>query len=135
MFGGFERSIYRGGAAEFSIDMAAETSQITQIVGEKLTKDNYSVWSYRIENFLRGKGVWELITGEDVCPLLPEENPSDEDKRLYKTWIKKPQKVLHWISICISETLIPHIKKAQTPKEAWDIIHKIYGTSTEAKKM
>ena len=113
----------------------AETSQITQIVGEKLTKDNYSVWSYRIENFLRGKGVWELIIGEDVCPLLSKENPSDEDKRLYKTWIEKSREVLHWISICISETLIPHIKKAQTPKEAWDIIHKIYGMSTKAKKM
>ena len=111
MFGGFQRSIYRGGAAKFSIDMA-ETSQITQIVGEKLTKDNYSVWYYWIENFLRGKGVWELITREDVCPILSKENPSDEDKRLYKTWIKKSQKVLHWILICISRTLIPHIKKA-----------------------
>ena len=106
MFGGFQRSIYKGGATKFSVDMA-ETSQITQIVGEKMTKDNDSVWSYRIENFLQGKGVWELITGEDVCPIIPEENPSDEDKILYKTWIEKSQKILHWISICISKTLIP----------------------------
>ena len=84
---------------------------------------------------MRGKGVWELITGEDVCPVLPEEKLSDEDKRLYKAWIEKSQKVLHWILICISETPIPHTKKASTPKEAWDIIHKIYGTSIEAKKM
>ena len=111
-----------------------ETLQITQIVGEKLTTNNYSVWSYQMENFLMGKGVWELITGDDVCPVLPKE-PSDEQKRAYKTWIEKSRKVLHWISICILETLIAHIKKAQTPKEAWDIIHKIYGTSIEAKKM
>ena len=101
---------------------------------KKLTTENYSVWSYQIENFLMGKGVWELITGDDVCPMLPK-NPSDKQKRAYKTWIEKSRKVLHWTSICTSETLFAHIKKAQTPKEAWDIIHKIYGTSTEAKKM
>ena len=81
-----------------------------------------------------GKGVWELVIDDNVCPVLPEE-PSDKQKRAYKTWIEKSWKVLHWISISISNTLIAHIKKAQTPKEAWDIIHKIYGTSIEAKKM
>ena len=81
-----------------------------------------------------GKGVWKLITGDDVCLVLPEE-PNDEQKRAYKTWIEKSRKVLHQISTCILETLIAHIKKTQTPKEAWDIKHKIYGTSTKAKKM
>ena len=71
-----------------------KTSQIAQIVGEKLTADNYSIWSYQMENFLVGKGVWELIIGDDVCPVLPEE-PSDEQKKAYKTWIKKSRKVLH----------------------------------------
>ena len=58
-----------------------------------------------------GKGVWELITGDDVCLVLSEES-SDKQKRAYKTWIEKSRKVLHWISICILETLIAHIKKA-----------------------
>ena len=57
-----------------------------------------------------------MIIGEDVCRVLPEENPSDEEKRLYKTWIKKSQKVLHWILICISKTLISHIKKTDTER-------------------
>ncbi|KAH7330983.1 hypothetical protein KP509_20G010800 [Ceratopteris richardii] len=76
---------------------------ITQIGGDKVNKDNYHIWSYGMENFLMGKGLWELVNGEDECP----------------------EKVLHWISIYISESLIPHIMKASTPKEAWDIIHKI----------
>ena len=56
------------------------------------------------------KGVWELVTGEDVCPIL-SKNPSGEQKRAYKLWIKKLRKVLHWISICILEILNPHINK------------------------
>ncbi|KAH7431129.1 hypothetical protein KP509_08G031100 [Ceratopteris richardii] len=107
---------------------------IAQIVGDKMNKDNYHIWSYRMENFLMGKGLWGLVNGEDECPELPE-NPNAEEQKEYKTWIEKSRKVLHWISICILESLIPHIMKASTPKEAWDIIHKIYGTSTEAEKI
>ncbi|KAH7330986.1 hypothetical protein KP509_20G011100 [Ceratopteris richardii] len=106
----------------------------TQIGGDKLNKDNYHIWSYRMENFLIGKGLWELVNGEDECLELPE-NPNVEEQKEYKTWIEKSRKVVHWISICISESLIPHIMKAITPKEAWDIIHKIYGTSTEKSKI
>ena len=47
-----------------------------------------------------GKGMWDFITGEDECPKLLE-NPTDDDKKAYKTWIEKSRKVLHWISICI----------------------------------
>ena len=113
----------------------AETSQVTQIMGDKLTKDNCIVWSYKLENFLMGKGLWGLIMGEDDHPDLLERNPTNAQKQAYKDWMARSKKVLHWISLCISETLIPYIIKAQTPKEAWDIIHKMYGTSTEAKKI
>ncbi|KAH7431132.1 hypothetical protein KP509_08G031400 [Ceratopteris richardii] len=92
-------------------------------VGDKWNKDNYHIWLYRMENFLMGKGLWELVNGEDKCPKFPE-NPNAEEQKEYKTWIEKSRKVLRWISICISESLIPHIMKANTPKEAWDITHK-----------
>ncbi|KAH7287596.1 hypothetical protein KP509_32G064400 [Ceratopteris richardii] len=107
---------------------------IAQIVGDKLNKDNYHICSDRMENLLMGKGLWGLVNGEDECLELPE-NPNAEEQKEYKTWIEKTRKVLHWISICISESLIPHIMKASTPKEASDIIHKIYGTSTEDRKI
>ncbi|KAH7403968.1 hypothetical protein KP509_15G002600 [Ceratopteris richardii] len=83
---------------------------IAQIVDDKLNKDNYHIWSYRMENFLMGKGLWGLVNGEDECHELPE-NPNAEEQKEYKTWIEKSKKVLHWISICISESLIPHIMK------------------------
>ncbi|KAH6555585.1 hypothetical protein KP509_1Z242700 [Ceratopteris richardii] len=80
---------------------------IAQTVGDKLNKDNYHIWSYRIENFLMGKGLWGLVNGHDECPEL-RDNPN---------------------------ILIPYIMKASTTKEAWDIIHKIYGTLRGARKI
>lgn len=112
----------------------AETSQVTQIVGDILTKDSYNMWSCRMENFFMGKGLWDLVTGKDECNELPESNPTDARMQTYKTWKERSRKVLHWISKCISETHI-HFKEASTPKEAQDIIHKMYGTIKEAKKI
>ncbi|KAH6555493.1 hypothetical protein KP509_1Z249800 [Ceratopteris richardii] len=70
--------------------------------------------------------------GDNITQIV---EPNGDEQKEYKTWIEKSRKVLHWILICTSEILTPHIMKASTPKEAWDIIHKIYGTSTEARKI
>ncbi|KAH7331441.1 hypothetical protein KP509_20G033300 [Ceratopteris richardii] len=107
---------------------------ITQIVVDKLNKDNFHIWSYRMENFLMGKVLWGPVNGEEEYPELPE-NPNAEEQKDYKTWIEKSRKVLHWISICISESVIPYIMKASTPKGAWDIIHKIYDYVAEIRKI
>jgi hypothetical protein len=48
---------------------------LSQIAIEKLDKNNFQVWKFRIMNFLMGKGYWEFIIGNDTKPLLPE-NPT-----------------------------------------------------------
>ncbi|KAH7302312.1 hypothetical protein KP509_23G066700 [Ceratopteris richardii] len=96
---------------------------IAQIVGDKLNKDNYHIWLYRMENFLMEKGLWGLVNGGDECPELPE-NLNAEEQKEYKTWIEKSRKALDWISICISESFVLHIMKASPLKEAWEIVHK-----------
>jgi hypothetical protein len=46
-----------------------------QIAIEKLDKNNFQVWKFRIMNFLMGKGYWEFITGDEKEPPLLE-NPT-----------------------------------------------------------
>jgi len=36
-----------------------------QITIEKLDKNNFQMWKFRILNFLMGKGYWEFITGDE----------------------------------------------------------------------
>jgi len=38
---------------------------LSQIVIEKLNKNNFQVWKFKIMNFLMGKGYWEFITGDE----------------------------------------------------------------------
>ena len=46
------------------------SDSLSQIVTEKLDKNNFQAWKFRMTNFLMGKGVWEYISGEIVEPVL-----------------------------------------------------------------
>jgi hypothetical protein len=48
---------------------------LSQIDIEKLNKNNFQVWKFRIMNFLMGKGYWEFITSDETKSPLPE-NPT-----------------------------------------------------------
>jgi hypothetical protein len=43
---------------------------LSQIAIEKLDKNNFQVWKFRIMNFLMRKGYWEFITGDETEPPL-----------------------------------------------------------------
>ena len=53
---------------------------------EKLHKNNYQPWKFRMRNYLIGKSLWGYITGEEAEPRLPIENVSTEELKAWKTW-------------------------------------------------
>jgi hypothetical protein len=67
-----------------------------QIAIEKLDKNNFQVWKFRIINFLMGKGYWEFITGDEKEPPLPE-NPTQQIQA-NKIWHEKTRK--SYIGFC-----------------------------------
>ncbi len=92
------------------------------------------MWKFRIMNFLMGKGYWEFITGDEIEPPLPE-NPTQQQIQANKTWHEKTRKVLYWLSVNVSDSMIVHIQDAKSPKQAWDTLVKMYNTNTQAHKM
>jgi hypothetical protein len=107
---------------------------LSQIAIEKLDKNNFQVWKFRIMNFLMGKAYWEFITGDETELLLPE-NPTQQQIQANKTWHEKAKKVLYWFSVSVSDSMIVHIQDAKSPKQAWDTLVKMYSTNTQARKM
>jgi hypothetical protein len=57
---------------------------LSQITIEKLNKNNFQVWKFRIMNFLMEKGYWELITGDEKEPSLLK-NPTQQQIQANKT--------------------------------------------------
>jgi hypothetical protein len=105
---------------------------LSQIAIEKLAKNNFQVWKFRIMNFLMGKGYWEFVTGDDNEPPLPE-NPTQQQIQANETWHEKARKILYWLSVSVSDSMI--VQDAKSPKQAWDTLVKMYSTNTQARKI
>ena len=110
------------------------SDSLSQIVTEKLDKNNFQAWKFRMTNFLMGKGYWEFITGNEVEPVLSNA-PNQQEMQAFKGWHERARKVMYWLSISISDSMIVHIQDASMPKEAWDTLSKMYSTNTQARKM
>ena len=79
-----------------------------QIVGEKLDRNNFQVWKFWMKSFLKGKGLWCLVSDEEPEPLLPQ-HASNAQVQAHKQWVERSSKVLHYFSICVTHALLIHI--------------------------
>ncbi|MDM1593415.1 hypothetical protein [Escherichia coli] len=60
---------------------------ISGLIGDKLDKNNFHAWKFRMTNFLMGKGFWDYVEGENENRLeLPEENAIAADIKALKDW-------------------------------------------------
>jgi hypothetical protein len=77
---------------------------INQIVSEKLDKNNFHAWKFRMTNFLMGKGFWDHVEGENEDPLeLPEENATTVvEIKAFKDWNQGARKVMYWLSVSVT---------------------------------
>ena len=74
--------------------MVAENA--CQIVTEKLDKNNFVVWKFRMTNFLMGKGYWDYIEGDlEEAPQIPEENATTTQIKAFKGWNQGARKIMH----------------------------------------
>ncbi len=113
------------------------SDDINQIVGEKLDKNNFHAWKFRMTNFLMGKGFWDYVEGENEDPPeLPEENATAVvEIKAFKDWNQGARKVMYWLSVSVTDTMIGHIQDAHTPAEAWQNLVQMFQTNTKARKL
>jgi hypothetical protein len=81
-----------------------------------------------------GKGFWEFITSDGKKPTLPE-NPTQQQIQANKTWYEKARKVLYWLFVNVSNSMVVHILDEKSSKQTWDTLVKMYNTNTQAHKM
>ena len=64
----------------------AKNDGINGLISEKLDKNNFHAWKFRMTNFLMmGKGCWEYIEGDQVAPpQIPEANATPVELKAIK---------------------------------------------------
>ena len=112
------------------------TDSNTNVWIEKLDKENYQPWKFKMSNYLMvGKGLWGYVTSEDKEPELPEEGATLDDLKAWKTWNERDKKVMFLISQNVSNGMIGHIQKLTTSKEAWETLERLYTSNTKPRKI
>jgi hypothetical protein len=81
-----------------------------------------------------GKGYWEFIISDKKNHLLPKI-PTQQQIQANKTWHENARKVLYWLSVSVSDSMVVHIQNAKSRTQAWDTLVKMYNTNTRARKM
>ena len=75
-----------------------------------LRKKNYPAWKFRMTNFLKGKGYWDYVDGDnEVAPETPERNATTEQKKALKDWQQGQSKVMYWLSMSITDSMMGYL--------------------------
>ena len=61
---------------------------------EKLTKDNYASWKYKVMLFLKAEELWHIVVNDKPSPTIKEEDRKGKEKESgviedAKDWNKK----------------------------------------------
>ena len=95
---------------------------------QKLTGENYYDWKFDMRMLLIGKGVWDIVTGDEV---LDEEAPNKE-----KLSFKKRENIaLSTICLAINQGLKIYVRSAKTSKEAWDALGNHFEEKSLSRKI
>ena len=79
---------------------------------EKLDRNNYASWSYKMHQYLLGHGYWSYVVGaNDTTPKSIHRD--------FPTWEQSTSRVLYCFVSSVGEQLLSYIRDAKTPKDAW----------------
>ena len=80
----------------------ANNDGISGLISEKLDKNNFHAWKFRMTKFLMGKGYWEYIEDDQVAPpKIPKANTTPAELKAVKDWNHGVRKVMYWLSISV----------------------------------
>ncbi|MCO5576313.1 hypothetical protein L7F22_030122 [Adiantum nelumboides] len=102
---------------------------------EKLDKNNYQAWKFKMWNYLIGKILCGYVTGEEVEPELPLESAIVDNLKAWKAWNEKDKKVMFLILQNAKNGMIGHIQDLETTKDTWDTLERLCSINTKAKKI
>ncbi|MCO5551335.1 hypothetical protein L7F22_004836 [Adiantum nelumboides] len=98
--------------------------------------DNFHAWKFEITNYLKGKGYWDYVEGDNEALLvLPNTRASAENVNAIKDWHEGATKVIYWLSINVLNSIVGHTQNANSFKDAWDKLIAFNANNTRAKKI
>ncbi|CAN6721640.1 unnamed protein product [Malus baccata var. baccata] len=94
---------------------------------KKLNNKNYNTWATCMESYLQGQDLWDVVGGNEVTQ--PEEDTSGTLRK----WKIKASKAMFTLKTTVEDDMLEHIRKAKTPKEAWDTFATLFSKRNDTR--
>ncbi|MCO5562105.1 hypothetical protein L7F22_015731 [Adiantum nelumboides] len=90
----------------------------------------------KVDNNLKGKGYWDFVEGaNEAPPVIPDTGAFSKQVRSVKNWHQRYTKVMYWLSVSVSNSIVGHIQDADSSKDVWDNLIAFNATNTRARKI
>ena len=93
---------------------------------QPLSSENYYMWSNKVEIVLRGKGLWNIVTGEELPPT------SDNADALQKYMRRRDVAVTNLL-LSIEDSCSATVINLRDPAEIWDRLKQMFKSTSEAR--
>mgnify|MGYP000305932215 FL=1 len=105
-----------------------ERGTASSLPTEKLDRNNYASWSYKMHQYLLGHGYRSYVDGAN--DTAPESTHRD-----LPAWEQSASRVLYCFASGVDEQLLSYIRDAKMPKDARGNLKKIFAASTTVRKL
>ena len=86
----------------------------------------YSVWSKKMQLLLRGKGLWGIVSGDELEPS------ADTQKEEQKKFSHRRDVALTDILLSVEDSCSHAVINYEDPKAVWDKLHEMYKGVSDA---
>lgn len=99
-----------------------------------LNKENYYIWSNKLELILRGKGLWEIVNGTELAPATESTSESSTTTATVnsKKFQQRKGRALTTILFNVEDFCLSHVTGDREPKVFWDKLKSMYKSTSEA---
>ena len=104
-------------------DDREETIDTTRYRIKPLTSESYYLWAWKMKLFLKGKGLWQIVTGVEREPEATSEK---------KKILQRKDLVLRTILLAISKSCCAPVVNIEDPKDVWEEVQKTYESMSRA---
>ena len=109
-------------------------SNFSQVAPSVFDRENYDVWTVKMEAYLEALDLWEAI--EEDYEILPlPENPTMTQMKSHKEKKTRKAKAKSCLFAGVSATLFTRIMTLKTAKEIWDYLKKEYAGDERIRGM
>ncbi|MCO5608621.1 hypothetical protein L7F22_062834 [Adiantum nelumboides] len=86
-------------------------------------------------NILCGLRVLAILGQNNKAPRSPKENTTPEEKKALKDWKQGKSKVMYWLSMSVSDSMMGYLESAPSLAIAWKSLENLNEDHTKVKKL